>query len=179
MPRLDFKGRGWDTESRIAELTKSNMIVVVPEHCNIHANGNVKKLVCGCNPDLAGERGYKGNCLCCRRREKLRSLQASLCKSRCGRVEAEAEAPPSTAAQTRGKPVRVDGEIGSNSGGTFGDICLPTDWEVESESNVLSGTSDSDADGWLIYEDGYSDTSADSSPGGGSATLEDLYDDGL
>ena len=50
---------------------------------------------------------------------------------------------------------------------------------MESESNVLSGTLDSDADGRLIYEDGYSNTSADSSLGGGSATLEDLYDYGL
>ena len=81
--------------------------------------------------------------------------------------------------QLRVKPVRVDGELGSNSGGTFGDICLPTDWEVKSERNVLSGTSHSDGGGRLIYEDGYSDTSADSSPGRGSATLEDLYDDGL
>ena len=81
-------------------------------------------------------------------------------------MEADTEAPPPTATQTLVKPVRVDEELGSNSVGTLGNTCLPTDWEVESESNVLSGTSDSDADGRLIYEDGYSDTSADPSQGG-------------
>ena len=64
MPRLEFKGRGWDTESRTVGLTKSNVIVVVSEHCNINENGKVKTLVCGCNPDLVGERGCVGNCLC-------------------------------------------------------------------------------------------------------------------
>ena len=124
---MEFKGRGWDKESRKAELKKSNVIVVVSEHCHINANGKVKKLVCGCNLDLAGERGCNGDCLCCRRREKMCPTEACLCKRRCDRVEAEAEAPPPTAEQTHVKPVRVDGELGSNFGGTFGDICLPTD----------------------------------------------------
>ena len=73
-------------------------------------------------------------------------------------MEAEAEALLPTAAQTHDKPVRFDGELASNSGGTFGNICLPTDRELESKSNVQSGTSDSDANVRLIYEDGYSDT---------------------
>ena len=49
---------------------------------------------------------------------------------------------------------------------------LPKDWEGGSDSDVLSGTSDSDADG-------YSDASADSCLGGKSVTLEELYDDGF
>ena len=51
--------------------------------------------------------------------------------------------------------------------------------EREFDSDGLSGTSDSDADGQLIDEDGDSDTSSDYSPDGESATLEELYDDGL
>ena len=48
------------------------------------------------------------------------------------------------------------------------------------DSDGLSGTSESDADGRLIDEDGDSYTSSDYSPGGEeSATLEELYDDGL
>ena len=31
MPRLEFKGRSWDTESGTADLTKSNVVVVVSE----------------------------------------------------------------------------------------------------------------------------------------------------
>ena len=49
---------------------------------------------------------------------------------------------------------------------------LPKDWEGGSDSDVLSGTSDSDADG-------YSDASADSCLGRKSVTLEELYDDGF
>ena len=47
------------------------------------------------------------------------------------------------------------------------------------DSDGPSGTSDSVADGQLIDEDGDGDTSSDYSPGGESATLEELYDDGL
>ena len=98
MPHLEFKGRGWDTESGNAEIPKSNVVVVVSEHCHINANRKMKKLVCRCNPDLAVERGCKGNCSCWRRREKLCPPQACRCKGRCGRVEAEAETPPPAAA---------------------------------------------------------------------------------
>ena len=98
--------------------------------------------------------------------------QACDCKGRCDRVEAEAETPSPAAAQAQVEPVGVDGELWSTSGGTFGDMCLPKDWEEGFDSDVLSGTSDSDADG-------YSDASADSCPGGRSVTLEELYDDGF
>ena len=178
-PRLEFKGRGWDTESATAELTKSNVVVVVSEHCHINANGKVKKLVCGCNPDLAVERGCKRNCSCWKRRKKLCSHQACRCRSRCGRVEADAEEPSPAASQAQVKPVGVDGSPWSTSGGTLNNISLPKDWERESESDVLSGTSDSDADGWSLDEDGYSDASTESDQGGKSVTLEELYDDGF
>ena len=46
-------------------------------------------------------------------------------------------------------------------------MCLPKDWKGESDSDVLSGTSDSDADG-------YSDASADPFPGRRSVTPEEL-----
>ena len=51
-------------------------------------------------------------------------------------------------------------------------MCLPKDWEGESDSDVLSGTSDSDADR-------YSDASADPSPGRRSVIQEELYDGGF
>ena len=171
MPRLEFKGRGWDTKSGKGEITKSNVVVVVSEHCHINANGKVKKLVCGCNPDLAVERGCKGNCSCWRRREKLCSSQACSCKGRCGRVEAGAEASPSAAAQAQAQPLGVDAELWSTSDHTFGDMCLPKDCEGESDSDVLSGTSDSDTDR-------FSNASADPSPRRG-VTLEELYDGGF
>ena len=43
---------------------------------------------------------------------------------------------------------------------------------------MSSGTSDSDADGRLLDEDGYSGASTDSDQGGKSVTLEEIYDDG-
>ena len=179
MPRLEFKGRGWDTESGTGELTKSNVVVVVSEHCHINANGKVKKLICGCNPDLAAERGCKGNCSCWRRRQKLCSPEACGCKGRCGRVKADAEASDPTAAQAHHGPVGVDGTLSSICGRALGDTYYPVGGEKEFDSDGLSGTSDSDADGQLIDEDGDSDTSSDYSPGGERATLEELYDDGL
>ena len=155
------------------------MVVVVSEHCHINASGKLKKLVCECNPDLAIERGCKGNCSCWRRREKLCSPQACGCRGRCGRVEADAEEPSPAASQAQVKPGGVDGSPWSTSGGTLNNTSLPKGWERESKGDVLSGTSDSDADGRLLDEDGYSDASTNSDQGEKSVTLEKLYGDGF
>ena len=47
MPRLEFKDSGWDTESGKVKITKSNVVVVVSEHCHVNENGKLKTLVCG------------------------------------------------------------------------------------------------------------------------------------
>ena len=47
MPRLEFKGRDWDTESGKVKITKSKVVVVVSEHCHVNENGKLKTLVCG------------------------------------------------------------------------------------------------------------------------------------
>ena len=86
-------------------------------------------------------------------------------------MEAEAETPSSAAAQAQSKPVGGDAKLWSNSGRTFGDMCLPKDWEGESTSDVLSATSDS-------YADGFCHALADPSPGR-RVTLEELYDGGF
>ena len=144
------------------------MVVDVSERCHINANGKVIKLVCGCKPDLAMERGCKGNCSCWRRRRKLCSPEACGCEGRCGRVK-EAESPAPTAAQEHLKPVGVDRTL---------NMCFPMGGERESESDsVVSGTSDLDADGQLIDEDEHSDTSADCSPDREMTTLEELFED--
>ena len=77
------------------------------------------------------------------------------------------------------KPVGVDWTPRFNFGGALGEACFSTGEEREFDSDGLSVTYDSDADGQFIDEDGDSDTSFDYSPGGESATLEELYDDGL
>ena len=51
-------------------------------------------------------------------------------------------------------------------------MCLPKDWEGESDSDMLSEPSDSDTDG-------YADAAPDSCLGRIGVTLEELYDDGF
>ena len=94
-------------------------------------------------------------------------------------MKTEAKAPGPTAAQEYLKPVGVDERLMFNCDGALGDMCFHMDGKRVHDSDSLSGTSDSDADEQLIDEDGYSDTSADYSPGGKRATLEELYGDGL
>ena len=66
-----------------------------------------------------------------------------------------------------------------NCDGALGDMCFNMGGERELDRDSLKGASDSDADAQLIDKDGYSDTSADYSPVGKRATLEELYGDGL
>ena len=123
MPRLEFKARGWDTESGTG-LTKSNVVIIVSEHGHINANGEVKKWICECKPDLAGEWGCKGYFSCWRRHQKLCSPEACGCKGRCGRVKADAETSDPTAKQAPLKPVGVDETLRLNCGRALGDMCL-------------------------------------------------------
>ena len=53
MPPIRFKDRGWDTDSGKGQITKSNVVVVLSERCQIDAQGHITKLICGCNPDKA------------------------------------------------------------------------------------------------------------------------------
>ena len=107
MPRINFKGRGWDTSTGEGKLNKSN-VAVLSQHCHIHAGGNVKKLICRCRPDLAPERGCRGSCSCWKRGKKLCSPEACGCKGRCGRVSSVSERASPVVSMAHGDAVEID-----------------------------------------------------------------------
>lgn len=81
-------------------------------------------------------------------------------------MAATPEGAARTAPAPHGNAIEIDGVEGLNSGGALGSGTLRPGEEGGVEGDGLSGTSDSDGDGRLLEEGGFSERSADSDSDG-------------
>lgn len=178
---MQFKGKGWDTDSGRGDSTKDSVVFVLSEHCHIDAKGKLKKSVCGCNPATAPTRKCKGACSCWKRGQKRCSPDACRCKGLSGRVKVALEGEAPAPAEPNGNPGVGPGdeslrpseekEEGAPEGDGLSNASeLGSDLGWPGESGYQYYSSDSEADEEAV-ERGGSD--------GGDATLEDLFEDGL